>query len=207
MSRVDRLPHNVRELIFGADATKESVAALAPEERLRRIRAVNNRLTSVANSRIDRQREVGLMSPAMKWVNEELEGGRFGLGWGAEEDDLVQNIVNANRFLNLRTSGLRGANKYIDAISERLGIEGSRVDIEQKSAEVFRITSYVDQYLKSAGGGYAIGSDELQQYVSKFMQDNRLFDTNRIDVIDAILSSDVLGSRREVEDNVFGNRF
>lgn len=197
---IDRLPSERRERIFGPGATRESVRAMGQDDRLSSLRSYYYKVSGKANSRIARMREAGVSSPALNWVDETLEEGKIGVSYGAGESELVQQVQNAERYLNMKTSGLRGANKYINDIGSRLGLSGDRQSIQERSSVVFDVSRYALEYMNAGGSNYAIGSDEAQTRISKYMRDNDLWDLSTSDLLDVILENNVLTGGSGVED-------
>lgn len=197
-----RLPQERREKIFGEGVPGTLVASMDDDERSRSIREYATRLNSMANKRLRRQEQTGLRTPSMNFVQD--TGGDFRIG-GLDDDDVVREIQRVERFLNMETSTVTGAKRYLRSIGERLGLEGSELDIQEYSAKVFSVTSKIDQYLKTAGYGHAIGSDELQQYVSNYIQSHDALDADIDDLVGMVAESDVYGTlRTSIDDDDFG---
>lgn len=199
----ERLPLDRLQRIFGEGSTREAVSRLEDEVRSKKIREYSYKVSGIANKRIRRLEETGLESPAYRHWSESRGGRMFGIR-GLDDDGVVQEIQEGERFINMGTSSVRGATKYVKEIGERLGLDGDRVEIQDMSGTVFEVSSRIEQYLRTAGEGHAIGSDILQQYVTEFAQrDSTPQDPEML--LGTLLERDIYGDlQSEIQGEIFG---
>lgn len=186
-----RLPRERREKIFGLGSTAAQVAQMDDQERIKAIKEYSYKVTNIANKRLSRLGSEGFNTPAYRHWEETTGGVKYGIR-GKDLDGVIETIQQAERFINMGTSTLGGGRQYLREIGERLGLDVSDEHaIQRSSNQIFGVTRKLDEYLKSGGGGTAIGSDELQQYVSKFIQENNAQDMAVDDVLHALTQQDV----------------
>lgn len=185
------LPSERIERIFGEGVTRQNITEMDATERSKRIRQYSYKVTNIANKRIGRLEEKELSSPAYRFYQEELGGERLGIR-GKDDDGVIQTIQQAERFNFMQTSTLGGTNTYLRNIGERLGLDVSNtLQIQAQSSKIFAVTHKIDEYLRSGGGGTAIGSDELQRYVSSFIRTNNLADMDVDSIVDMLSEVDI----------------
>lgn len=186
-----KLPRERREKIFGLGSTVAQVAQMDDQERIKAIKEYSYKVTNIANKRLKRLDSEGFNTPAYRHWEETTGGVKYGIR-GKDLDGVIETIQQAERFINMGTSTLGGGRQYLRGIGERLGLDVSDEHaIQRSSNQIFGVTRKLDEYLKSGGGGTAIGSDELQQYVSKFIQENDVQDMSVDDVLHALTQEDV----------------
>ena len=186
-----KLPRERREKIFGLGSTVAQVAQMDDQERIKAIKEYSYKVTNIANKRLKRLDSEGFNTPAYRHWEETTGGAKYGIR-GKDLDGVIETIQQAERFINMGTSTLGGGRTYLRDIGERLGLDVSDEHaIQRSSNQIFGVTHKLDEYLKSGGGGTAIGSDELQQYVSKFIQENDAQDMSVDDVLHALTQEDV----------------
>lgn len=186
-----KLPRERREKIFGLGSTAAQVAQMDDQERIKAIKEYSYKVTNIANKRLKRLDSEGFNTPAYRHWEETTGGVKYGIR-GKDLDGVIETIQQAERFINMGTSTLGGGRQYLRGIGERLGLDVSDEHaIQRSSNQIFGVTRKLDEYLKSGGGGTAIGSDELQQYVSKFIQENDAQDMSVDDVLHALTQEDV----------------
>lgn len=190
----DKLPSERREKIFGTGTTREQVSLMDESTRNKSIREYSYKVTNIANKRLKRLDTEEMTTPAYRHWQETTGGEKFGIS-GKDIDGVIETIQKAERFNNMGTSTLGGGRKYLKAIGERLGMDVSdTASIQRNSNQIFKVTNKFDEYLKSGGGGTAIGSDELQKYVSNFIQTNNSQDMDVDSIVHALSQEDVYGN-------------
>lgn len=193
----NRLPRERRERIFGEGTTQEQVARMDEATRNKAIREYSYKVTNIANKRLKRLGTEGMTTPAYRHWHETTGGEKFGIR-GKDMDGVIETIQQAERFNNMGTSTLGGGRQYLKSIGERLGLDVSdTMAIQRSSNQIFAVTHKIDEYLKSGGGGTAIGSDELQQYVSRFIQSNDAQDMDVDGIVHALSQQDIYGNIRQ----------
>lgn len=190
----DKLPRERREKIFGLGSTVAQVAQMDDQDRIKAIKEYSHKVTNIANKRLKRLGSEGFNTPAYRHWEETTGGEMYGIR-GKDLDGVIETIQQAERFNNMGTSTLGGGRQYLREIGERLGLDVSDEHaIQRSSSQIFGVTHKLDEYLKSGGGGTAIGSDELQQYVSRFIQENDAQDMSADDILHALSQQDIYGN-------------
>lgn len=190
----NKLPSERREKIFGVGTTREQVTNMDEATRNKSIREYSYKVTNIANKRLKRLGTEGMTTPAYRHWQETTGGQKFGIS-GKDLDGVIETIQQAERFNNMGTSTLGGGRQYLKSIGERLGLDVSDTRaIQQNSNQIFSVTNKFDEYLKAGGGGTAIGSDELQRYVSNFIQTNSAQTMDVDSIVQALSQEDVYGN-------------
>lgn len=107
-----------------------------------------SRLASMANKRLKRLEKNELTElPAYKsWV--ESGAIKFSVK-GKDYNQLQSEFWRLKRFLDNKTSLVRGANKYLKEMAENIGIKyNSLADLKAKSKEFFKLADKIKEYYK-----------------------------------------------------------
>ena len=120
---------------------------LASEE-YKAFRKEVSRLASMANKRLKRleKNELTDLPAYQSWV----EGGaiKFGVK-GKDYNQLQSEFWRLKRFLDNKTSLVRGANKYLREIAENTGIKYNNLaDLKVKAKEFFKLANKIKEYYK-----------------------------------------------------------
>lgn len=186
-----KLPRERMERIFGEGTTREQVANMDDHARSKKMREYSYQVTNKANKRLKRLEREDMVTPAYRHWKDSLGGEKFGIR-GKDDDGVVETIQKSERFLNMQTSTLGGGRHYLKDIGERLGLDVSDTHaIQESSNKIFSVTHKLDEYLKSGGGGTAIGSDELQKYVATFIKSNAIGDMDVDDIVYYLSQRDI----------------
>lgn len=120
---------------------------LASEE-YRKLRREVSRMASIANKRLERleRNELTDLPAYQSWVKDGAV--RFGVR-GKDYNEVQAEFWRLKRFLDNKTSLVRGANKYLREIAENTGIKyNGLADLKAKSKEFFRLAEKVKEYYK-----------------------------------------------------------
>lgn len=193
------VPTNIDEVVSSlTDATYD----VSEDEARRLFRKAVSQRTSLANKRIKRLEDANLTDvPAYRNWLDNNDGVKFGLtrdGRRLTDEEAVQEYFRADRFRDMETSTVTGATDFLGRIQERLGLSTTdRAEIQAQSGKVFEVTSKVDQYMKTAGEGFTIGSDELQKIVTEYiLEEPGGFGRDTDDLVAMIVSEDLYKSTR-----------
>ena len=143
------------------------------KERERKYKAEVSRKASLANKRLKRLEKNDLTNlPAYRnWLD--YKGGvKFSVK-GKSHNELVAEMARLDRFINGKTSTVRGANATLKQIASSTNISYKRVgELNSKLSKFFDLYSKVEQYLQnSLQIANAVGSDTVMQVVSDYVKD------------------------------------
>ena len=143
------------------------------KERERKYKAEVSRKASLANKRLKRLEKNNLTNlPAYRnWLD--YKGGvKFSVK-GKSHNELVAEMARLDRFINAKTSTVRGANATLKQIASSTNISYKRVgELNAKLSNFFDLYSKVEQYLQnSLQIANAVGSDTVMQVVSDYVRD------------------------------------
>lgn len=116
------------------------------------------RYFDMANKRINRLEQSGVLSPALHAVNS--SGGKF-YAKGADLHQLQHEYARCINFLNMGTSTVTAARKYENNLAEKLG--GHKLTDKQRR---FLFTAFREIRKVSPAGIMNYGSDRLIQYLA-----------------------------------------
>lgn len=136
-----------------------------------------NRLNSLANKRMQRLKNKGVKSPALRNMPDKFTNK------GKTRAEKLRDYHRVSKFVNSETSTLRGVKKTFknilnntgldDVILEKTTIDINSVDTSQiieLTNEFFSLTSMVDDYLESKGD--FLSYDKVWDYVKQEMKLN-----------------------------------
>ncbi|NMB08925.1 MAG: hypothetical protein GX981_11130 [Tissierellia bacterium] len=117
-------------------------------EEYRKFRKEVSRMASMANKRLKRleRNELTDLPAYQSWV----KGGavRFGVR-GKDYNQVQSEFWRLKRFLDNKTSLVRGANKYLKEIAENTGIKyNGLADLKTKSKKFFELANKIKEYYK-----------------------------------------------------------
>lgn len=148
---------------------------LASDEYLR-LKAEVSRKASMANKRLVRLENNNLTSsPAyQKWFD--YQGGvKFSVK-GKDYNQLQQELVRVNQFIEAKTSTVRGLNKVLKEMAENTGIKyGSVKELQSKSKNFFALADKIKEYLRQTeGSASAIGYQPVWQAINEYVQQEKI---------------------------------
>lgn len=139
------------------------------------LKAEVSRKASMANKRLRRLEAKGLTSsPAYKmWL--ESGGANFSVR-GKSYNELQAELARVNRFIDAKTSTIRGVNRVLQDIAKTTGIETKDiVKIQNHAVKFFELTSKVEQYLRNTeDAASAIGYRKIFEVVSNYVKQEKL---------------------------------
>ena len=122
-----------------------------------------SRRASAANKRIKRVEEAGLGSSAITAVYN--NGGKFSVRGKNTMNELYKELQRVTNFLNMSNSTLGGARKEVKRISERIGFNPTKKQLQV----IFK--AYHRAVKASPAKVQAYGSDRLIQLYGQYMED------------------------------------
>lgn len=122
-----------------------------------------SRRASAANKRIKRVEEAGLGSSAITAVYN--NGGKFSVRGKNTMNELYKELQRVTNFLNMGNSTLGGARKEVKRISERIGFNPTKKQLQV----IFK--AYHRAVKASPAKVQAYGSDRLIQLYGQYMED------------------------------------
>lgn len=148
-----------------------------------------SRLSAIANKRIARLENRDLVnSPAYKKFVED-GGAKFGVK-GKTHNEVQQEMSRLTKFLNSKTSTIRGINKTLKDMATNIGVKyKNMVDLRAKSDNFFRLADKVEEYLRTVSDmASAIGYNKIWEVINEYVE------AENIDLGDANLDIDDLTS-------------
>lgn len=152
-------------------------------DRIREYRRGVSRLADVANKRIKRLERNNLTTtPAYQKFIED-GGARFGVK-GKSYNEVQQELSRLRRFIEAKTSTVRGANNVLKEIASNTGIKYKNMaELKVKSAKFFELASKVEQYLRNVeDAASAIGYQKIWEAINTYT------DEAKVDLTDTGLS-------------------
>lgn len=135
-----------------------------------------SRKASMANKRLKRLESNNLTNlPAYKnWLD--YKGGvKFSVK-GKTHNELVAEMARLDRFINAKTSTVRGANSTLKQIASSNNISYKKVgELNNKLSNFFRLYDKVNEYLdNSMALANAVGSDNIMEIVQNYVKDQKV---------------------------------
>lgn len=145
------------------------------KERERQFRQEILRKASMANKRLKRLEKNDLTDlPAYRnWLD--YKGGvKFSVK-GKSHNELVAEMARLDKFINAKTSTVRGANTTLKEIANNVGISYKRVgELNTKLKSFFDLYSKTQEYLENSMQiANSIGSDTIMDTISNYVKDNQ----------------------------------
>lgn len=145
------------------------------QERIKQERAEARRKVSVANKRIRRLENKGLeQNPAYEWLVDKRGGKHFSVK-GLTHNELMREMAQMDRFLNMKTSTVRGMNSVLKEMANNTGITYKNLaELQANSKTFFDLASKVEQYLDNVEDRWgAINYKQTWEAINKYLQDQR----------------------------------
>lgn len=138
----------------------------------RTFRREASRKAQIANKRIQRLERAGLQSsPAyQKYIAE--GGAKFGVK-GKSFNEVQSEMARLNRFLDAKTSTIRGVNQTLREMAKNTGVKYKNLaELRAKSDKFFELSSKVEQYLRTVEDiASAIGYQKIWEAINVYVQD------------------------------------
>lgn len=174
------------------------------EERIREFRREASRLVSMANKRLIRLEYNKLTdSPAYQKLVEEMgDKPRFSIR-GKDYNEVQKEVARMRRFLNAKTSTVRGANQVLKEMAKNTGIKYKNLkELKSKAKLFFELASKVEQYLRTVDDiASAIGYQKIWEAVNTYVKDMRKgIGEAKLDIEQAII--EISEAIKEYEDKI-----
>lgn len=182
------------------------------EDHAKALRVEASRLAALANKRLKRLENGGLMdTPAyQKWIR---EGGEYFGVRGKDYNEVQKEMGRLRRFINSETSTIRGINGVLKDMAQNTGIKYKNYEeLRSKASSFFTLSSKVEQYLRTVDDmGSAIGYQKIWEAINEYVEDEEInLDTSDDDIEDltvkvaeAIQREFIAETFQEIEDNWF----
>lgn len=160
------------------------------EQRIRELRSEASRLAALANKRVQRLEDNNLTeTPAYKTYLES-GGKKFGVK-GKDYNEVQKELAKLRKFIDAKTSTVRGANNVLKEIAENTGIKYKNLkELREKSGKFFELASKVEQYLRTVEDmASAIGYQQIWEAITTYT------DEAKINLADGNLSVDDMVQR------------
>lgn len=179
------------------------------EERIKQLRREASRLVSMANKRLIRLESNKLTDvPAYQQLVDIMGNKpRFSIR-GKDYNELQKEIARMRRFLDAKTSTVRGANQVLKEMAKNTGIKYKTMkELREKSKLFFELASKVEQYLRTVHDiASAIGYQKIWQAVNTYVKDvQRDIDVTQLDLERAVFEISEAIREYEKKEYVVGN--
>ena len=154
----------------------EKVTVDAVQEKLDRIAAYRqeaSRLASLANKRLKRLEEKGLQDTPAYQSYLKYGGEKFSVR-GKSYNDLQSEMARMKRFIDSKTSTIRGVNSTLKDIAKNTNIKYKNlVDLRKKASKFFELSSKVEQYLRTVDDmASAISYKQIWESIDEYVTTN-----------------------------------
>lgn len=146
------------------------------KQREKALRREVSRKASLANKRLKRLEKNGLTdSPAYRNWYDYKGGVKFSVK-GKDHNELVAEMARLDRFINAKTSTVRGVNKMLKQVASNANISYHYIgELNAKLSGFFQLYSQIQQYLEnSLQIANSIGSDMVMDTISNYVQENHI---------------------------------
>lgn len=143
-------------------------------ERIKFMRQEGNRLVSMANKRVRRLESNNLTnSPAYQQYI--ATGGKFSVK-GKSINQLQAEIARMQRFIENKTSTVRGYNNVLKDMARNTGIKYKNLtELRAKADNFFELHSKIEQYLRQVDDiASAIGYQKIWETINQYVKDSSL---------------------------------
>lgn len=143
-------------------------------DKIRALRREASQKAAVANKRVKRLEARGLTSsPAYRSLVENGEP-KFSVR-GKSYNEVQQELSRLNKFLDAKTSTIRGVNNTLKEIASNTGIKYKNLnELRNKSAKFFELSSKVEQYLRTVEDmASAVGYQKIWEAINVYTQETK----------------------------------
>lgn len=161
--------------IYGIGSVTVKAQGTAKERRIRQLRQEASRKAALANKRIERLERNNLTdTPAYKQFIES-GGKKFGVA-GKTYNEVQSELSRLNRFIESKTSTVRGANATLKEIAANTGIKYKNLaELRAKAPKFFELSSKVEQYLRNVEDmASAIGYQKIWEAINEYTKEARI---------------------------------
>lgn len=179
------------------------------EERIKQLRREASRLVSMANKRLIRLESNKLTDvPAYQQLVDIMGNKpRFSIR-GKDYNELQREISRMRRFLDAKTSTVRGANQVLKEMAKNTGIKYKTMkELREKAKLFFELANKVEQYLRTVHDiASAIGYQKIWEAVNTYVKDiQRNIDISKLDLERAVFEISEAIREYEEKEYVIGN--
>ena len=146
------------------------------KQREKALRREVSRKASLANKRLKRLEKNGLTdAPAYRNWYDYKGGVKFSVK-GKDHNELVAEMARLDRFINAKTSTVRGVNSMLKQVASNANISYHYIgELNAKLSGFFQLYSQIQQYLEnSLQIANSIGSDMVMDTISNYVQENHI---------------------------------
>lgn len=181
------------------------------KEKVRKMRQEISRKSQMANKRIRRLEEKGVMTPALRSFYDSRGKGNYFSIRGKSNNQAMQELAEIEKYLDMATSTLTGAREILNDTARKFNIELTGkdwVENQKKVNEIFRIVDKVDEYLKTSDektvafsstqliDGVASYIQEAEDIVADVERDTEEITKNIVDAINEMRTVDDIKSKK-----------
>lgn len=151
---------------------KTLIAARKKAEKVFDERAEARRLVSLANKRMRRLEEKGMTdNPAYK-----ATGGKYFSVRGKSQAEVQHLLREIDKFINAKTSTVRGTNKYLKEMASNTGVVYKNLtDLKKMTPKFFELSSKIEQYLRNVEDmASAIDYNQIWEQVNVYVKENEI---------------------------------
>ena len=179
------------------------------KERIKQLRREASRLVSMANKRLIRLEANKLTDvPAYQQLVDIMGNKpRFSIR-GKDYNELQREIARMRRFLDAKTSTVRGANQVLKEMAKNTGIKYKTMkELKAKAKVFFELASKIEQYLRTVHDmASAIGYQKIWQAVNTYVKDVKHdLDISKLDLERAVFEISEAIKEYEEKEFVLGN--
>lgn len=145
------------------------------EQKIRELRAEASRLSAIANKRVQRLESNNLTDTPAYRTYIENGGKKFGVK-GKDYNEVQQELAKLRRFIDSKTSTVRGTNNVLKEIAQNTGIKYKNLaELREKSGKFFELASKVEQYLRTVEDiASAIGYQQIWEAITTYTDEARI---------------------------------
>lgn len=135
-------------------------------------RAEARRLVSLANKRMRRLEQKGMTdNPAYK-----ATGGKYFSVRGKTPQEVQRLMREIDKFINAKTSTVRGTNAYLKEMAENTGVVYDNLtDLKKMTPKFFELSSKIEQYLRNVEDmASAIDYNQIWQQINVYVKENEV---------------------------------
>ena len=182
------------------------IAARKKAEKVFDERAEARRLVSLANKRMRRLEEKGMTdNPAYK-----ATGGKYFSVRGKSQAEVQHLLREIDKFINAKTSTVRGTNKYLKEMAANTGVVYKNLtDLKKMTPKFFELSSKIEQYLRNVEDmASAIDYNQIWEQVNVYVKENEIDLTKAQGDIDGMIKHVATALKKfEEKETVAGTTF
>lgn len=182
------------------------IAARKKAEKVFDERAEARRLVSLANKRMRRLEQKGMTdNPAYK-----ATGGKYFSVRGKSQAEVQHLLREIDKFINAKTSTVRGTNAYLKEMAENTGVVYDNLaDLKKMTPKFFELSSKIEQYLRNVEDmASAIDYNQIWEQINVYVKENEVDLTKAQGDIDEMIKHVATALKKfEEKETVAGTTF